>query len=127
MPNTVKYTRQFTYVRGSASEEYGSQRVIDVSTTSGRTHGPATQLVGTTEELLQAGDMTDDLLTVLRNIHATQYIEVGLVVAATFYPLFKIPAGEEAVLPRLSAVANVYVKGSGADTELNVLHFKIAS
>lgn len=84
------------------------------------------QDVGTSHEALAYGDITDDCVCVLKNTHATAVIEVGVVVSSTFYPLFKIPAGERSKLSRLSGLASTYVKSSVAGAELEVTLYKIA-
>jgi len=98
----------------------------DITTTSGLQH-LTTQIVGTTHEVLAYGDCTDDCFALIENTHATAVVEVGVVVAATFYPLFEIPAGEEAQIPRLSSLAGTYLKSSVASTEVSILLAKIAA
>lgn len=86
-----------------------------------------TQLVGTSHELITIADMTDSCMLLLKNMDAAAIVEVGLVVAATFYPLFNIPPGERSKLSRVSALGSLYLKSNVANTELEVTLYKIAA
>jgi hypothetical protein len=55
------------------------------------------QVVGTTYEALVMGDVTTAGYAFFRNMDATNYVEVGLDVAAAFQPLVRLNAGETAV------------------------------
>lgn len=84
------------------------------------------QTVTTTHETVDAGDMTDNCMVLIKNKHATAIIEVGVVVAATFYPLFTVPPGERAKLPRLSSLAGTYLKSNVVNVSVEVTLYKIA-
>lgn len=79
------------------------------------------QTIGTTEELLAVGDVATKGYARFMNIDATNYVEIGSYVAATFYPLIKLKAGETAVC-RLSAVT-VYARANTAAVNLDYMIF----
>lgn len=84
------------------------------------------QIVTTTHEVIDFGDMTDNCMAFIKNPHATAIIEVGVLVAGTFYPLFTVPPGERAKLPRCSSLAGTYLKSNTVSTPVEVTLYKIA-
>lgn len=80
------------------------------------------QSIGTTYELLTMGDVATAGYGFLKNIDATNYVEVGIVTGATFYPLLKLLPGEIAAV-RFAIIA-IYAKANTADC---VLEFIIGS
>lgn len=126
MSNTIRTAIRTEYlVAGSVSYSIPN-KTESVATTSELLH-QTTQLVGTSHEQLSIGDMTDDCLAILRNSHATATVEVGVEVSSTFYPLFEIPAGETAKLPRISSLAGTHLKASGASTPVLVALYKVVA
>jgi hypothetical protein len=125
MSNTIRTISSIDNIVNNA-RAYGSlpQRTENVVTYSSKMH-QTVQVVGTTEELLSVGDVPDDAMCVIRNMHATAQVSVGVVVSGTFYPLVVIPAGEESKLSRLEAVASTYLKSSAVSTEVLVTLFEI--
>ena len=69
--------------------------------------------VGTTHEALPMGDVASAGVARLENVDATNYIEVGVVVSGTFYPLLKLKAGE-CYPTRFAPAATIYVKANTA-------------
>jgi len=106
---------------------YGTlpQAQEEVASTSNKTH-QTVQMVGTTEEQISVGDVPNLAMCIVKNLHATAVVTVGLVVAAVYYPLIRIPAGETAKLPRLDAVASVHLRSSVASTPVLVSLYEIA-
>ena len=74
--------------------------------------------VGTTHEALPMADVASAGWARLENVDATNYIEVGVVVSGTFYPLLKLKAGE-CYPVRFSPSATIYVKANTADALLD--------
>jgi len=124
MANTIRTTMRAEFLRDGVIRHTLPSKTESVTTTSDVIHS-TTQLVGTTQETISVGDATDSVLTILENLHATAYVEVGVVVAATFYPLFRIIAGETAKMPRTSVLADTYLKASAANTTVLVTHYKV--
>ena len=79
----------------------------------------ATQSIGTTHELVAMGDVGTSTAGVsfFRNLDSTNYVKLGLVASATFYPLFIIPAGKKGYMPRLANQA-LYAKANTASVNL---------
>lgn len=97
-----------------------------VDTTSSIIH-QTTQLVGTTHEAVSTGDVSGTPLAVVRNEHASAIVQLGVEVAATFYPLIDIPPGETAKIPRFSNLANLYVESDTASTPVTISLHQISA
>lgn len=110
----------------NGSRSFGSipQQIESVTTYSDKLH-QTVQVVGTAEEVISSGDVPSDAMCVVRNMHATAVVSIGVVVSAVFYPLAKIPAGETAKLPRLEAISGTYLKSSVSSTPVLVTLFEI--
>lgn len=52
------------------------------------------QNIGTTYEAITLGDISTNGVSWFKNLDATNYVEIGVEVAATFYPLVRLNAGE---------------------------------
>ncbi len=127
MAVTIQSTFGVTRINVNVQAPSGIPQEQEVVTTSSVRALQNIQLVGTSHELVTVGDMTDSCMVLLKNTHATAVVEVGLVVAATFYPLFNIPPGERSKLSRASSLAGLYFKSNVVDTELEVTLYKIAA
>lgn len=126
MANSIKVTFKLQYLRDSVVTRQVPLKETTIATTS-EYSSDNTQLVGTAHELIAAGDVTDDMMAVIENIHATAIVSVGGDAAAVFVPWFFIPPGELAVLPRLDAVAAAYLKSDTASTPVKVTLIKVAA
>ena len=75
------------------------------------------QDIGTTYEAVTiASDVGTEGYAYFRNLDTTNYVEVGVEVAAAFYPLIKLKAGEAAIV-RL-ATGSVFAKANTASVIL---------
>jgi hypothetical protein len=127
MANSVRVTTRVEYlIESAASNPDVKSKTIATETTSA-IHSQVTQLVGTTHELLTSGDQTDDVMAIVENRSASASLSLGVVVSATYYPIFDIPAGERAVLPRVDALASTYIKATVANTPALVTLYKIVA
>lgn len=127
MANTIRLTTRVEYLGdGSPASPQLQSKTTSITTTSA-IHSQVTQLVGTSEETLFAGDQTDDVVCVVENRAASASLSMGLVVSGTYYPLFDIPAGERAILPRLDTLASTYIKASAANTPALVTLYKVVA
>jgi hypothetical protein len=110
----------------AGARSFGSlpQRQEEVVTYSSKMH-QTVQVVGTTHELLSVGDVPDPAMCIVRNLHATATVSLGIEVSSVFYPLVDIPPGEESKLSRLEAVASTYIKSSVASTQALVTLYEI--
>ena len=92
------------------------QNTIDQTTAAGGS--PGYQNIGTSHELIGGlADMTNEGIAVVRNLDDTNFVEVGLDVSASFYPLVKILPGEAYVM-RLSPGVAVYAQADTAAVNL---------
>jgi len=125
MSNTIRTTMAIDNVVAGA-RSFGSlpQRQEEVVTYSSKMH-QTVQVVGTTHELLSVGDVPDPAMCIVRNLHATATVSLGIEVSSVFYPLVDIPPGEESKLSRLEAVASTYIKSSVASTQALVTLYEI--
>lgn len=74
--------------------------------------------VGTTHEAIPLGDLAGNGIAWVRNLETTNYLEIGVVVSSTFYPLLKLKAGESFPLRIASGVAP-YAKANTAACRLD--------
>lgn len=73
-------------------------------------------------ELLETGDLATAGVAVFKNLDATNYVEVGLDVSSTFYPLIRLDPGEE--FPLKLATLAVYAKADTAAVDLQYTIFE---
>jgi hypothetical protein len=125
MANTIKTSFKWQYSVAGTVNRTSQFKEVETSTTSDYL-SDNTQNVGTTHELVSIGDVTDDAMVIIENLHATATVEVGGVYSAAFSAWLKIPAGAPAaVLPRAAALASTYLKSSSASTPIRVTLVKI--
>ena len=78
------------------------------------------QAIGTTHEVLVVNaDIATAGWAYFRNLDATNYVELGVVVAATFYPFAKLKAGVPQLI-HLSSTA-IYAKANTAACDLKYI------
>jgi hypothetical protein len=83
------------------------------------------QIVGTTHEVIAAGDVTDAAAARIENLHATAIVSVGGDAAGSFVKWFDIPPGEVAYLPRVGTLASTYLDSTAASTPVSVTLIKV--
>lgn len=94
----------------SVRRDSGSSRFTQ--TAIGRAGGA--QSVGfAAHEAVAVGDVSTLGWAYFKNLDTTNFVEIGVDVAATFYPLVRLEAGEAALF-RLSPSATVYAKANTA-------------
>jgi hypothetical protein len=125
--NKIRINLKFEFLQGSTLYKQIPNRTYEVETTSDL--APISeQVVGTTHELVAAGDVADTALMIITNLHATATVSVGGDAAGSFVKWFDIAPGDPpAVLPRVGALASTYLKSSAASTIVGVTLVKIAS
>lgn len=77
------------------------------------------QIIGTTYEAITVGDLGSAGWCYIKNTDATNYVEIGLEVAAAFYPFVKILAGETAGPFRL-ATLTIFGKANTASVVADI-------
>lgn len=127
MSNTLFVQDKIDYRTDSVSRFSTPGRTFQIETTSSITHA-TTQIVGTTHELISAGDATDACYVTIENIHTTAIVQYGYDTASVFTPIAEIHAGDPpARLGRAASLAGLYLKSSTASTPVIVTLVKIAS
>jgi hypothetical protein len=127
MTNTIKTTSKLDWLNASAVARSVPLSTTEVSTTSDIV-SDLTQIVGTTHEIVSVGDVTDDAMLIVENLHATALVQLGTDAAGVFTAIIDIPATHpRCVIPQVSTLANLYIKSSIASTPVRVAAFKIAS
>ena len=84
---------------------------------SGSRRAGQTQNIGTTKEVLITGDLATAGYGVFKNLDATNYVELGVVAAGTFYPLVKLLPGDVALFPLTTL--SVYAQANTAAVDLD--------
>lgn len=127
MSNSIKISTRWQYVRGTVNVRQTPQSEATIATTS-ELMLDATQVVGTTHELIAAGDVTDNAIAIIENLHATNTVLVGGDDTGSFVEWFSIPPGyPPAILPQVGSLAATYLKASGASTSVKVTLVKVSA
>lgn len=116
MAQEIQIVSSLTVNKGflSLARDPGAQQ-IDMS---GTRYDGGVQDIGfsTHEQLVFKSDFGTPGWAYFRNLDATNFVQVGVVVSATFYPLVKLFAGEACVFPL--ATSTIYAKADTAAVKL---------
>lgn len=127
MSNTITISDGLAYIAGSNARLSAPGRQFAIATISEVLHNTV-QIVGTTAEVVAAGDATDTCYAVISNLHPTATVQYGVDDTGTFVPMGQInPTDPPARLGRVFALANLFLKASAADTPVSVQLFKIVA
>jgi len=127
MSNTINTNLGVDYRVSNASAPGGLPSRQESVVTTSRINHQSIQLVGTTHELIAAGDVTDDAMAFIRNNSTTATVTVGGDASTVFVPWFDIPPGETAKMPRVDSLAATYLKSTSASTEVLVSLYKVVA
>ena len=111
MANEITITINFTALKGNFDFSVQRSQQIDMATGSGGI--PGTQNVGTTHEALVVTDIATLGWAFIQNLDATNFVQIGVDVAATFYPVMRLKPGEATVV-RLEPTATIYLEADTA-------------
>lgn len=114
MAGSINHSVGVNVTNGDITSQF--QKTVSVTQTS-QGHAAGCQDIGTTEEALVVSDITTSGIGYFMNIDATNFVQLGVVVSATFYPLVRLLAGEVATF-RLDTGATIYAKADTADCKL---------
>ena len=78
---------------------------------------PGTLSIGTTHEAVATTDITNKGWAFFKNLDTTNFVDIGVDVSATFYPLLRLEPGESVVV-RLSPAVSLYAKADTAACRL---------
>ncbi len=128
MANVIRITVKKEWFEGSTLRKQDPLKAYSIATTSDVLDFEKTQVVGTSHEAIDAGDVTDDAYAQIENVHATAVIQVGIDDAATFVPIIDINPGDPpAVIPRASSLAGLYLESDTASTPVRITLVKIVA
>lgn len=117
MADEITVSLQLRATKGSL--KFDSTQISKRYTMNGTTKTANTQVIGTSHEALVFGADTATLgWSVFTNLDATNYVEIGPVVSATFYPILKLKAGESSI-QRLGSTA-LYARANTASVSLDM-------
>lgn len=106
-------------------KNYLNKQVSDARNLNAVTSAPAyvagSPSIGTTHEAIPMGDVATQGWAFFKNLDATNFVTIGIVVTATYYPMLKLKAGEF-VLVRLST-NTIYAKADTAACQLDFIIF----
>ena len=102
MPNELTYQFQTTLRNGNLFDTYSTQS-LNADQASARLVRNV-QNIGTAQEALELGDVVTPGFAVFSNLDSTNFVEIGIDVAATFHSFGKLKPGEQATI-RLSTLA----------------------
>ena len=127
MANEIRVSTKFDLLRDNVNTRNVPLRQVSIATTS-ELYSDNTQIVGTTHEVLVAGDVTDDALLIVENLHATATVEIGIDDSGSFVSVITIPPGyPPAVIPVASSLAATYLESDTASTPVRVTLVKIVA
>jgi hypothetical protein len=116
MANEITVQTSLQLANGNLKFARGANFKADQAT--GIRGGPGVQVIGTTQEAIAIGS---DVATLgwawIQNLDATNYVEIGVVVSATFYPTNRFNPGEGYPI-RLSPGVTYYAKAHTAPVNL---------
>ena len=115
MPNEISYQFQTNLTNGSLKDTHASQGLVTDQTTAKLIRN--VQTIGfVAHGALKLGDLVTPGIAVFQNLDDTNFLEIGLDVAAVFVPFAKIKPGEQFFI-RLSTSAP-FALADTADVEL---------
>lgn len=116
MANEITVAVSLQVANGLLADRRNLPRLQVDQTTAATSAG--TQSIGTTHEVIALGGVTTAGYVYIRNIDETNFVEVGVDVAAAFVPSIKLLAGQVALFP---AGATLYAKANTAAVKIDVL------
>jgi len=118
MANEITFTSGIQITKGNLSQVINTESLP--ADLAGVRVNRTTQAVGTTYEAYVAGDLATAGWARFKNLDATNYVELGVEVAAAFYPLVRIDPGKTAGPFRLS-ILTFYLRANTAAVNVDCL------
>lgn len=94
----INFTGNLSISKGNLRRQFATSRAFDF-TSSAPPAACGIASIGTTHEAIAMGDVATAGWARFENLDATNYLEIGIVVAATFYPVVKLKATEFCIFP----------------------------
>lgn len=70
------------------------------------------QSIGTTEEAVTVGDLTAAGFIYIRNLDATNYVEIGVKPGLTFYPVAQLEVGDPPAIFKVASGVTLYARAN---------------
>lgn len=118
MANEISVSWQLSAIKGNLSETRAKNFRATLSAASPNMGAGAQSIGFAAHEAVAVGDVSTLGWAFFQNLDTTNYVELGVDVAATFYPLARLNAGESCVL-RLAQGITLYAKANTAAVRLN--------
>lgn len=112
MANEFTIVTSMRYSSGNDSQVLKDQYTAD-QTSSPLGGAPGVQDVGTTHEALEVPGLTNLGVAYFKNLDETNFVEIGVDVSATFYPLVRLLPGESTVF-RFATTSTPYLRADTA-------------
>ena len=104
MANEIKASVRLSVTKGNLKLAYGGTTLAeDMAGSKGG--NPGTVNIGTSAELISLGDITSAGYCYIRNLDATNYVEIGPTSGGALVPMLRLKAGQEALMPLTPSVA----------------------
>jgi hypothetical protein len=127
MANEIRLVDRTEFARGSVLSRPARPQQYAIATTS-ELVSDAVQVVGTTHEAIEPGDVTDSAFCRIENLSATAVVTVGGDASTVFVPWFSIPpGGPPATLPIVESLSDTYLKSDTASTPVRVTLIKVVA
>lgn len=113
----ISITSSFNLTKGTLKRSYSRNDAVDF-VAAAPTVASGCASIGTTQEALVLQDVSSLGWARFENLDTTNYVEIGVVVSATFYPFIKLLAGEF-VFTRLETAVVPYARANTAAVQLD--------
>lgn len=113
----ISMTSTFGVTKGTLKRSYSRNDTVDF-VASAPSVAAGCPSIGTTHEALVLQDVASLGWARFENLDTTNYVEVGIVVSSTFYPVLKLLPGEY-TFTRLSSGIAPYAKANAAAVQLD--------
>lgn len=120
MADEIKFTSGLVITKESTKLLNLQSQTLS-ATLTGSTAALIPMTIGTSHEVIATGDITDDGgFGMIVNLSTTATVQVGVDVAATFYPLITVPPSERSGPFRWADISAAYVVSDEASTNIQV-------
>lgn len=113
MANEISVNATLAVRKGNLSETRSTSGSFTLNAANPAKAAGIASIGFATHEAIAIGDVATAGWARFKNVDATNYVEIGLVVSATFYPFLKLKAGEPAGPLRLGT-NTIYAKANTA-------------
>lgn len=118
MANEIKVTAKLVITNGNLSKTFNVNSRNRDQTTLGA-HNPVI-IVGTSEEVISAGDVATLGYVAFQNLDSTNYVDIGPESGGAMVPLIRLEAGDAAIL-RLKPGITIRAQANTASVKLEML------